>query len=239
MKTIVITSATFAELSRLVEHFRARLHPDSSPWEYFVSSHDGKRVVLAVTGIGAANAAAATTALIHIFSPDLIINTGCAGAYAGSGLAIGDLAMATSEVFAEEGVETREGWRSMEYLGIPLLDLEGRKFFNEVSLSRSAADRALAGAARYGIPLMPGRFLTVCACSGTAARGEELRTRFGAICENMEGAAVALVAARYAIDCLEVRGVSNRVEDRDLSRWDIPLAVANAANLIERLVEGS
>lgn len=238
MKTIVITSATFGELSGLIEPFRARPHSVAAPWDFYVSSQGRKRVILAVTGIGAANAASAATALIHLFSPDLIINTGCAGAYAGSGLTIGDLAMATSEVFAEEGVETREGWRSLEYMGIPLLDLEGKKFFNEVPLSRSAADMALSGAALHGISLLPGRFLTVAACSGTAARGQELRNRFGAICENMEGAAVALVASRYAIDCLEVRGVSNQVEDRDLSRWDIPLAVANARNFIELLIRG-
>lgn len=237
LKTRVICSATLSEMSGLIEHFQARPHPVPAPWDFFVSSHYGGRVVLAVTGIGKANAASATTALIHLFSPDLIINTGCAGAYAGSGLTIGDLAMATSEIFAEEGVETLEGWRSLGCMGIPLLDLECKKFFNEVPLSRSAADMALSCAARHGLRLMSGRFLTVSACSGTAARGEELRNRFGAICENMEGAAVALVAARYAIDCLEVRGVSNQVEDRDLSRWDIPLAAANARSFIELLIK--
>jgi len=123
-------------------------------------------------------------------------------------------------------------------MGIPLLDRDGTRYFNEVPLSRSTTELALSEAARHGIQLMPGRFLTVAACSGTAARGRELCRRFDAICENMEGAAVALVAARYAIDCLEVRGVSNLVEDRDLSRWDIPRAVANAAHFIELLIGG-
>jgi futalosine hydrolase len=49
--------------------------------------------------------------------------------------------------------------------------------------------------------------------------------RFSGICENMEGAAVAQVASLYGVDCMEIRGISNLVEDRDLSRWNIPLAM--------------
>ena len=53
----------------------------------------------------------------------------------------------------------------------------------------------------------------------------------------MEGAAAAQVALQYGIDCLEVRGVSNMVEDRDLSRWDIPLAAEQAQRFILRYIE--
>jgi futalosine hydrolase len=41
----------------------------------------------------------------------------------------------------------------------------------------------------------------------------------------------------YGIDCLEVRGISNMVEDRDLSRWDIPLAVEKTQRFLLRLLE--
>jgi futalosine hydrolase len=46
-----------------------------------------------------------------------------------------------------------------------------------------------------------------------------LRTQ--GLCENMEGAAVAQVCARHGIPFGEVRGISNLVEDRDLSRWNL------------------
>jgi futalosine hydrolase len=48
----------------------------------------------------------------------------------------------------------------------------------------------------------------------------------------MEGGAVAQVALRYGVDAMEVRGISNLVEDRDLSRWNIPLAVERAQDFI-------
>jgi futalosine hydrolase len=53
----------------------------------------------------------------------------------------------------------------------------------------------------------------------------------------MEGAAAALVALQYGIDCLEVRGISNLVEDRDLSRWNIQLAVEQAQRFVYRYIE--
>jgi len=96
---------------------------------------------------------------------------------------------------------------------------------------------ALQVAAQLGTATLPtGRFLTVATCSGTNARGEELKDRFDGICENMEGAAVALIAARYGIECMELRGISNYVEDRDSSRWNISLAVANSQKFLEQFI---
>ena len=64
----------------------------------------------------------------------------------------------------------------------------------------------------------------------------ELARRYQAVCENMEGAAVALVALRYGIPCLEIRGISNLVEDRDMSRWDIGLAVEAAQRFVLKVI---
>ena len=92
-------------------------------------------------------------------------------------------------------------------------------------------------AENHGVRLFRGRFLTVSACSGTQARGAELSRRYQAICENMEGAAVALVALRYGIPCLELRGISNLVEDRDLSRWDLPRALEAVQRFVIKIIE--
>lgn len=238
MKTIAVNAATSREISGLAEAFDARPDAAGAPWDTRISRLGTTRLVFAVTGIGVANAAAATAAQIHLHGPELIINTGCAGAYDRAGLALGDLAVATSELFADLGAATPAGWLSLDQMGLPLLDRGGERLFNEVPMSRQAAEAALECAGREGIPLKPGRFLTVSTCSGTRLRGAELQDRFGGICENMEGAAVALVAARYGRECMELRGISNLVEDRDPSNWDIPLAVANAARFIELMIRG-
>jgi len=74
--------------------------------------------------------------------------------------------------------------------------------------------------------------------SGTLRRGEALRLRYQAICENMEGAAVARVAQAFQLPCLEMRVVSNMVEDRDLSRWQLAAAIDRAAAALAILLPG-
>jgi futalosine hydrolase len=144
-----------------------------------------------------------------------------------------------SEVLGDEGVQTPDGWETLEAIGIPSLVVGGTRYFNEFPLCRQAAFRAAALAATRGISLRSGRFVTVSTCSGTAARGAELRKRFDGLCENMEGAAVAQVALACGVPCLEIRGISNPVEDRDLSRWDIPAAVANAQRFVLAFLESA
>jgi futalosine hydrolase len=170
--------------------------------------------------------------LIQRWRPSLIINTGSAGAYPESGLRVGDLALASSEIFADEGVATPKGWESMERIGIPLLELRGNRYYNEIPLSFSATEKAFQFASALELQARRGRFLTVSTCSGTSKRGKELFDQYGGICENMEGAAVALAALKLGVDSLEVRGVSNMVEDRNMKRWNIPLAHEQAQRFV-------
>jgi futalosine hydrolase len=82
-----------------------------------------------------------------------------------------------------------------------------------------------------------GSFITLSTCTGTTARAKELEERCHGLCENMEGAAVAQVAALHGIPWLEVRGISNIVEDRDLTKWDIPKAAGAAQQAVQHIVE--
>lgn len=237
MQPVLVIAAVERELALLVrgmhgEHVADSLLP--SEWLGRVGSCD---VVCAASGIGKVNAASAATALILRWQPRLIICTGCAGAYPAGGMQVGELAVASSEISGDEGVLTPEGWQSLEAIGIPSLEIKGQRYFNEIPLSFSAAEQAFQLAAALDLPLRRGRFVTVSTCSGTAGRGHDLYERFGALCENMEGAAVAQVALQYGIDCLELRGISNMVEDRDLSRWNLTLAVEQAQRFILRHLE--
>ena len=234
--TVIISAATHGELSMMLKALDGRLVEPAGGFSMWEADSDTGQIIMAVTGIGKINAAAATAVLIERHMPKLFINTGCAGAFPESCLAVGDLALASVEICADEGVLTPAGWISYGGIGIPAVERKGKRYFNEFPLSLSAAERAVRLAAALGIPLIRGKFLTVSTCSGTAERGQELHERFGAICENMEGAAVAQVALRYGVDCLEVRGVSNLVEDRDLARWNIPLAAERAQRFLLKFI---
>ena len=83
---------------------------------------------------------------------------------------------------------------------------------------------------RNGLAPHLGTFVTVSAVSGTRARGENLRQQWQGLCENMEGASVARVAEAFDLPFLEVRAISNMVEDRNPQDWRLEEACAVAAD---------
>ena len=189
---------------------------------------------LVITGIGAVNAAHALTRhLVTQPKPSLVIQAGIAGAYVPAGVPIGAVVLASEEVYADVGVMTTEGWRSAEEIGIPLVEATATSpaRFNNFPLDAHLVARAAAVCG----PLVArtGRFLTLSRVTGVRALGDALHARFGALCESMEGAAAAHVCALHDVPFLEVRGISNLVEDRDRSKWRIKEA-ADAAQLVVR-----
>lgn len=82
-----------------------------------------------------------------------------------------------------------------------------------------------------------GNFVTVNSVSGSAERGEYLRKQWDGICENMEGAAVARIGLEFHIPCLEIRAVSNLVEDRDRANWPISDAVDRVTQATKLLLD--
>jgi futalosine hydrolase len=237
MKPIVIIAAVPREvelLEKVLEHSR-RVKTDG--YGSVEGSIGNLQVVVCTGGVGKVNAAAATAVMIDRYQPQLVINTGCAGAYIGSGLVVGNLVVASEEVLADDGVATADGWKDLRYMDLPSVVNGGGSCFNLLPLSRYAAEKAMQLADYCGVLLMRGRFSTVSTCSGTSRYGAVLSGRWNALVESMEGAAVAQVCLRCGVDCLEIRGISNMVEERDLKKWDIPRAVEAAQRFVLKYLE--
>ncbi|MEW6002136.1 MAG: futalosine hydrolase [Nitrospirota bacterium] len=193
---------------------------------------ENKDVVYLASGIGKTNASRGTTILIEKFLPELIINFGVAGAYPLSGLRIGGIAVAEKETYGDEGLFLQDGFHTLEIMGIPLLKRTRKEYFNEFSLGKKLVERAVKSSSYQKKDIRSGNFVTVSTCSGTKKRAIELKRRFDAICENMEGAAVAHICAIYGIPMLEIRGISNIVQDRDIKKWDLKLASENCQRVV-------
>ena len=205
---------------------------------YYKGSLAGRAVIVVVSGIGKVNASHAATRLIREHKPDLVMNIGVGGAYASAGLAIGDIAIAEKEIYGDEGVMLRDGLHDVTCIGFPLLQKGGKKYFNEFPLDQKLIQKALRSIAAHeaAFAVRSGPFVTVSACTGTTKRAREIEKRFLAVCENMEGAAIAHVCARYGIPLVEMRGISNMVEDRDRSGWNIRLAAENCQQAAQELL---
>lgn len=201
----------------------------------------GQTVALQHSGVGKANAAATAALLLDKLRPEAVLCFGCAGAYAGSGLRIGDLVLASEEVYGDEGALTSDGFLDMQSLGLPLAEADGERWFNRFPADPELLARGHRLVAAQEGPnrrVAAGPLVTVSTCSGSVPLGEALARRTGGLGENMEGAAVAQVCARFGVPFLEVRGISNLVEERDLSRWDLAAAAATAQRAVRAVLAG-
>jgi len=199
----------------------------------------GQKVLICAGGMGKVNAAHAATLMITQARPEALIIFGIGGAYPSSGAKVGDIAVAREEIAGDEGVLTHEGFKDTQYIGIPLLKMAASGIYNNYPASEHLLQQAL-GTLTAGWPagaVHAGSFVTLSTCTGTRERARELEQRYGALCENMEGAAAAHVAISHGIPWLEVRGISNIVEDRDLASWDIPGAARAAQLAVIQILE--
>ena len=192
-------------------------------------------VVLVETGIGQVNTAQALAVALQHLRPDFVFQVGIGGAYLSSSLHIGDLALATEETYGDLGVITPDGWYPADDIGIPVLQTD-RAYYNTYPLDADLVARAAHRLEQIGEPIATGPFVTVQQCSGRTDVGNALAARFNAICENMEGAAAAHLCLLYDVPFLELRAISNRVENRDRNAWNIPLALTRSQDAALHLI---
>ncbi len=167
---------------------------------------------VAVSGVGAAAAAAKTAKELAALKYDLVICAGIAGGFPGQA-EVGSLVAATEIIAADLGAETPEGFRSLADLGFGSV-----RFPADMALTNCLTE----GLRAAGLLVQSGPILTVNTVTGTAQRAAELAERFpGAAAEAMEGYGVALAAHAVGLPVLELRAISNQVGPRDRSVWRI------------------
>jgi futalosine hydrolase len=227
-KMLLIVVAAPNEFRAVVEGVGATIAPSPAYWtrQPLTSVAD---VVL--SGVGKANAAGAVARCYDADRHGAILSLGIAGvlpARDGSVTTpqIGQVVAAEWCSFADEGVETPEGYADMASLGFPLGSFSG---------SRVPVDRGVLEIVRGSADVVA-TIATVSTCSGTDARAAEVVKRTGGVAEGMEGAAVALAAHRLGVAMGEVRVISNTTGDRGRQQWDLRRAFARLGDVTCRLV---
>lgn len=152
-----------------------------------------------------------------------VVHFGVAGAYiseSGEGLKLLDICLAEEELLGDFGICHAD---HIEPLPDHLVNKS--RYLLDTDLLKQCA----AMLKKQKIEFQQGTFVTVAGVSATAERGRMLHNQYDALCENMEGAAVARICEEFSLPLLELRCISNYVEDRDLSRWKLPEACQKAA----------
>jgi futalosine hydrolase len=157
-----------------------------------------------------------------------VINIGLAGAYPVGGPELLDICLAENEFFGDLGINISEKIEPLDGSFAPPA---------EFALDQKLLTVAGRSLERAGLKYLTGNFVTVSSASGTVTRGRYLQDKFKAICENMEGAAVARVCQNFALPCLEIRCVSNMVVDRNDQRWLTAEAVTSCSQAVKIVLE--
>ena len=226
--TVGIIGAMEPEVSGLI----AKLADHRCEQVGFTQFHFGTlgshEVVVAQCGIGKVAAGAITALMITCAHASCIINTGCAGAVSPS-LKIGDIVFSSSAAYH---------YADLTAFGYPMGQMAGQdRLFNADPLLM-----AKAGVAAGNLPELKGKVRQGLVVSGDQfINTREKRAAIAAIypealVAEMEGAAVAQVAAACKVPFLVIRAVSDEASEGTTANYDE--FMPKAAALSERLVTG-
>lgn len=168
---------------------------------------------LVVVGVGPAAAAATTARRIALAEAEgapysAVLSVGVAGGFPGR-IEIGDVVLGTATVAADLGVDSPDGFLSVDALGFGTATLPADPNFVHLPKFRT------------------GKVLTVTTGTGTAERAAELAARHpDALAEAMEGYGVASAAHQAGLPFSEIRAISNMIGPRDTAAWRMDLALA-------------
>ena len=187
-----------------------------------------------ITGIGPVEAAVQAAVYLAQTATSFqgVINLGVGGAYCrdqgGAGLL--DICLAEREVLGDLGICYGDAVEPLRVESLTILD--------SFSLDSNLLTQAETLLRNSDVAYKRGPFVTVSCVSGSRQRGVLLARQHQALCENMEGAAVARVCQQFALPLLELRCISNLVEDRNLQNWQLKKACTRCGEAAALIVEG-
>ena len=202
----------------------------------------GQRVVITLSGIGKVNAASVATSLIERHAPSVVVFSGVAGGLDPS-LFIGDVVIGAHTIQHDAGTLGPNGFAIHQAGHVQSFNPSDTLGFRPRPDLLVACERAVEG---FVLSDFDGRTPSV--VFGTILTGDQflansderdrLFEQFGGQAIEMEGAAVAQVAAGYGIDHLVIRSLSDLAGSE--SEIDFPAflhhAASNAASVLERLI---
>lgn len=214
-EAIGIIGAMDSELSLLLAAMEQREQAEYFGLIFHTGLLGGRRVVLVKAGIGKVNAARCTQLLIDQYHPAAIINTGIAGGLA-PGLQVGDIVVADGLVQHDFDVTAFGHVRGYLCTGgdssVPTMFRADR----QLSEALTAAAQAVLGAEKVhtGLIATGDQFI-----SGREKKAE-LYELFHASAAEMEGGAIAQVAALSGVPFAVIRAISDLADGTAAESYD-------------------
>lgn len=213
MATIGIIAALDIELAAFIKDFDASPAYDGSLYRGSFAGHD---VILALCGVGKVNAAICTQKLIDLAKPDAVINSGVAGGLSDK-LSVCDLAIADRLVYHD-------------FYPLSLLEKYAPHcaYFQADRRLKALAENAASALSRNEPDF---HYEVGCIVSGDrfveeSAIKERLKAEFGAVCTEMEGAAIAHTAYVNGVPFAVIRAISDNADEKADMSFEAMAAIA-------------
>ena len=161
-----------------------------------------------ISGVGMVNTTFFLTKELCENQYDLVINMGVAGSFTDE-IKVGDVVEVVEDHFSEIGFENGTEFKQFSDF--------------EIETNYSVEEKT-------HLPKAKG--ITVNTVHGNEDSIAKIIGRFNPDVESMEGAAVFKVCKEFAVPCMQVRAISNKVEKRNKENWDLPLAIQSLNNAV-------
>ncbi|MFO7843231.1 MAG: futalosine hydrolase [Bacteroidales bacterium] len=171
-----------------------------------------------ITGVGCTFTTYALSQRLQAKKYDLVINAGIAGSF-NPDLKIGDVVWVEKDEFAGLGIEDGENFYT----------LFDKNFLNsnEFPFKNGQLENPNRFKQNVFQSLQKVKAITSDITHGNKETIEKIQQKFSADIETMEGAAFFYVCLKEGVQFMAIRSISNFMEERNIQKWDIPLAIQN------------
>lgn len=213
---ILIVAATKEEVNPLLQQLLFVQNNNGNTYTLFSE----KKIEVLITGVGmTATAYALGKQLLNKY--DLAINAGIAGSF-NKKLKIGEVVNIVRDEFSELGAENGDTFLTIDEIGFESSEFQVPSLNFENSLSDS---------------LQKVNGITVNTVHGNDVSIKKIMERLNPDTESMEGAAFMYACTQSNVPHIQIRAISNYIEKRDKSKWNIPLAIKNLNHTLMLILE--
>ena len=234
-KTFGVIGAMESEVAQLRAALKMPEARTVAGLTFYAGTLGENRVVLVRSGVGKVNAARCAQILIDLYEPDYLVNTGIAGGI-GAGLAVADVVIGT-ELVQHDFDAVNFGYArgnicEPEHRGTPTV------FRSDETLI--AAFRAAAESLIDAKRVKTGRIATGDLFVASAETKRDIADTFGAIAAEMEGCAIAQVAALAGVPFIVLRAISDLADGSSVGSFgEFEQETADlSAAILRRMIEG-
>lgn len=221
---ILVVAATYSEIAPLLREYVLINKND----RHFSSFRKGKKEIdTLITGVGLASTAYHLGKVFSTTKYDYALNLGIAGAFSRK-IKTGSVVNVVSDIISEMGAENRTIFLKFDALKMSRQTMERTAYFTKNNTKIKNKEIA-------GLPVVKG--ITVNTVHGNKNSISKIKKLFSPDVETMEGAAFLYACNHEKIKCVQIRSISNYVEERNIEKWNTALAIKNLNETAIKIID--